>query len=77
EASEPIEHASQDDEAFPQDELVDKLAGEAGVHDYVVSTGDTLSSILNQYGMDMGVITQLDAADTELRNMTFGQQLSW
>ncbi len=28
---------------------------------YVVSTGDTLSSILNQYGIDMGDITQLAA----------------
>ncbi|STJ10925.1 putative peptidoglycan-binding peptidase [Escherichia coli] len=43
--------------AIPQDELDDKIAGEAGVHEYVVSTGDTLSSILNQYGIDMGDIT--------------------
>ncbi|MGC6744733.1 LysM peptidoglycan-binding domain-containing protein [Escherichia coli] len=46
-----------------------KIAGEAGVHEYVVSTGDTLSSILNQYGIDMGDITQLAAADKELRNL--------
>ncbi|UNB74680.1 LysM peptidoglycan-binding domain-containing protein [Escherichia coli] len=37
------------------------------MHEYVVSTGDTLSSILNQYGIDMGDITQLAAADKELR----------
>lgn len=60
---------------FP-DELDDKIAGEAGVHEYVVSTGDTLSSILNQYGIDMGDITQLAAADKELRNLKIGQQLS-
>ncbi|HFK3577680.1 TPA: OapA N-terminal domain-containing protein, partial [Escherichia coli] len=46
EASEPIDQAAQEDEAIPQDELDDKIAGEAGVHEYVVSTGDTLSSIL-------------------------------
>ncbi|VFS56046.1 putative peptidase [Kluyvera cryocrescens] len=31
-----------------------KPTNETGVHEYVVSTGDTLSSILNQYGIDMG-----------------------
>lgn len=46
------------------------------MHEYVVSTGDTLSSILNQYGIDMGDITQLAAADKELRNLKIGQQLS-
>jgi murein DD-endopeptidase len=43
----------------------------------VVSTGDTLSSILNQYGIDMGDIAQLSSADKELRNLKIGQQLSW
>lgn len=76
EASEPIDQAAQEDEAIPQDELDDKIAGEAGVHEYVVSTGDTLSSILNQYGIDMSDITQLAAADKELRNLKIGQQLS-
>lgn len=42
----------------------------------MVSTGDTLSSILNQYGIDMGDITQLAASDKELRNLKIGQQLS-
>lgn len=46
------------------------------MHEYVVSTGDTLSSILNQYGIDMGDITQLAATDKELRNLKIGQQLS-
>ena len=59
EASEPIDQAAQEDEAIPQDELDDKTSGEAGVHEYVVSTGDTLSSILNQYGIDMGDISRL------------------
>lgn len=77
EASEPIDQAAQEDEAIPQDELDDKTSGEAGVHEYVVSTGDTLSSILNQYGIDMGDISQLAASDKELRNLKIGQQLSW
>lgn len=41
-----------------------------------MSTGDTLSSILNQYGIDMGDIAQLSSADKELRNLKIGQQLS-
>lgn len=77
EASEPIDQAPQEDEAIPQDELDDKIGNESGVHEYVVSTGDTLSSVLNQYGIDMGDITQLAASDKELRNLKIGQQLSW
>lgn len=78
EASEPIDQSMPDEvEDIPQDELDDKTAGEDGVHEYVVSTGDTLSSILNQYGIDMGDISQLAAADKDLRNMKIGQQISW
>ncbi|WP_437888902.1 murein DD-endopeptidase MepM [Phytobacter sp. V91] len=77
-ASEPIDQTTPDEvEDIPQDELDDKTASEAGVHEYVVSTGDTLSSILNQYGIDMGDISQLASADKDLRNMKIGQQLSW
>jgi len=78
EASEPIDQTTSDDvDDIPQDELDDKTANEVGVHEYVVSTGDTLSSILNQYGIAMGDISQLAAADKELRNLKIGQQLSW
>jgi murein DD-endopeptidase len=79
EASEPIDQPTLDegDDAIPQDELDDKTAGEAGVHEYVVSTGDTLSSILNQYGIEMGDISQLAAVDKDLRNLKIGQQISW
>ncbi len=78
-ASEPIDQPTLDegDDAIPQDELDEKTAGEAGVHEYVVSTGDTLSSILNQYGIDMGDISQLATVDKDLRNLKIGQQLSW
>ncbi len=77
EASEPIDQAPQEEEAIPQDELDEKADSDAGGHEYVVSTGDTLSSILNQYGIDMGDIAQLSSADKELRNLKIGQQLSW
>lgn len=77
EASEPIDQTSQEDEAIPQDELDDKAAIDPGLHEYVVSTGDTLSSILNQYGIDMPEINQLVQVDKELRNLKIGQQLSW
>ncbi|SCC69062.1 murein DD-endopeptidase MepM [Kosakonia oryziphila] len=78
EASEPIDQTTSDDvDDIPQDELDDKTANDVGVHEYVVSTGDTLSSILNQYGIAMGDISQLAAADKELRNLKIGQQLSW
>lgn len=77
EASEPIDQAAQEDEAIPQDELDDKTENETGVHEYVVSTGDTLSSVLNQYGIDMSEISQLVTTDKDLRNLKIGQQLSW
>jgi len=78
EASEPLEQApNADDDIIPQDELDEKTANEAGVHEYVVSSGDTLSSILNQYGIEMGDISQIAAIDKELRNLKIGQQLSW
>ncbi|WP_313480477.1 murein DD-endopeptidase MepM [Atlantibacter hermannii] len=78
EASEPIDQTPpEEDDAIPQDELDDKTAGETGVHEYVVSTGDTLSSVLNQYGIDMGDISTLANVDKDLRNLKIGQQISW
>lgn len=78
EASEPIDidQPTPDDE-IPQDELDQKVAGEEGVHEYVVSTGDTLSSILTQYGIDMSDVALLASQNRDLRNLKIGQQLSW
>ncbi|MGI8464810.1 murein DD-endopeptidase MepM [Pectobacterium punjabense] len=76
EASEPIDQPSPDDD-IPQDELDDKVADEGGVHEYIVSTGDTLSSILTQYGIDIADVTQLADQNKDLRNLKIGQQLSW
>ncbi|MCX8956226.1 murein DD-endopeptidase MepM [Erwinia psidii] len=77
-ASEPLdqETASPDDDV-PQDEIDQDVPVETGTHDYVVSSGDTLSSILSQYGIDLGVIHQLAKVDSDLRNLNVGQQLSW
>ena len=80
EASEPIDQTADTDDGddtLPQDELDDKTTGADTGHDYVVSSGDTLSSILNQYGIDIGDISQLANADKELRNLKIGQQLTW
>ncbi|MBU9811309.1 murein DD-endopeptidase MepM [Rahnella sp. C60] len=77
EASEPIDQSPPADDDIPQDDLDDKTVNEAGVHEYVVSTGDTLSSILNQYGIDMSEIAALSDANRDLRNLKIGQQISW
>lgn len=78
EASEPLDQSPDAaDDVIPEDELDDKTANEAGVHEYVVSSGDTLSSILNQYGIDLSDINQLAAIDKDLRNLKIGQQISW
>ncbi|WP_411704811.1 murein DD-endopeptidase MepM [Edaphovirga cremea] len=76
EASEPIDQPAPEDD-IPQDEIDQKVAGEEGVHEYVVSTGDTLSSILTQYGIDMSDVSVLAQQNNELRNLKIGQQLSW
>lgn len=76
EASEPLDQAAPDD-PIPEDELDQKVAGEAGVHEYVVSSGDTLSSILTQYGIEMSDISQLANQNQDLRNLKVGQQLAW
>lgn len=76
EASEPLDQPAPEDE-LPQDEIDQDVTAETGTHDYVVSSGDTLSSVLNQYGIDMGEISQLVKIDNDLRNLQVGQQLSW
>lgn len=73
EASEPLDQSSTVEE-IPQDDLDDKVEG---VHEYVVSSGDTLSSILNQYGIDISDISSLASKHKDLRNLKIGQQLSW
>ncbi|PVF11577.1 murein DD-endopeptidase MepM, partial [Yersinia pestis] len=76
EASEPLDQPTPDD-AIPQDELDTKDANDTGVHEYVVSTGDTLSSILTQYGIDISDVSLLANQNRDLRNLKIGQQISW
>jgi murein DD-endopeptidase len=78
EASEPIDSdQSIPDNEFPRDELDQKGVGEENTHEYVVSSGDTLSSILTQYDIEISDVTLLTAQYRDLRNLKIGQQLSW
>ncbi|MFT4464076.1 MAG: murein DD-endopeptidase MepM [Sodalis sp. (in: enterobacteria)] len=78
EASEPLDQTTPDsDEDIPKDELDERVEGEAGVHEYVISPGDTLSSVLTQYGIDIADVTALAQQNPALRNLKIGQSLSW
>ncbi|BAE74539.1 Murein DD-endopeptidase MepM [Sodalis glossinidius str. 'morsitans'] len=78
EASEPLDQTTPDsDEDIPKDDLDERVEGEAGVHEYVISTGDTLSSVLTQYGIDIADVTALARQNPALRNLKIGQSLSW
>ncbi|MGM3192970.1 murein DD-endopeptidase MepM [Dickeya dadantii subsp. dieffenbachiae] len=72
--SEPLDQPSTTN-GIIKDELDDKDADDT--HEYVVSTGDTLSSILTQYGIDMSDIAALADRNAALRNLKIGQQLTW
>ncbi|MCA7012195.1 murein DD-endopeptidase MepM [Dickeya dadantii] len=72
--SEPLDQPSTTN-GIIKDELDDKDADDT--HEYVVSTGDTLSSILTQYGIDMSDIATLADRNAALRNLKIGQQLTW
>lgn len=76
EASEPLDQPAPEDEV-PTDELDDKADSDSGTHDYVVSTGDTLGSILTQFGIDMSEVSALAKQNPALRNLKIGQTLSW
>ena len=76
EACEPLDQPAPEDEV-PTDELDDKADNDSGTHDYVVSTGDTLGSILTQFGIDMSEVSALAKQNPALRNLKIGQTLSW
>lgn len=78
EDSEPIDQSTPAlEEDIPKDEIDKDLPDEAGIHEYTISASDTLSSILNQYSIEMSDISQLVKVDNDLRNLQIGQQLSW
>ncbi|WP_294904994.1 murein DD-endopeptidase MepM [Tatumella sp. UBA2305] len=77
EASEPLD---QDNSTADEEEVPPEGAGDSDTptgRDYTVSAGDTLSSILNQYGIDLSDINSLVNSDKALRNLNVGQSLSW
>lgn len=75
EASEPLDQPAPEDDV-PKDEIDD--SSDAGnSHDYVVSSGDTLGSILTQYGVDMSTVSALAKQYPALRNLNVGQTLTW
>ncbi len=76
EASEPIDQSP----PAPEEDVPPDTPEENDVpttRDYTVSSGDTLSSVLNQYGIDLQDINALVASDKDLRNLNVGQNLSW
>ncbi|ELV7526584.1 murein DD-endopeptidase MepM [Edwardsiella ictaluri] len=75
EASEPLDQPAPEDEV-PKDEI-DDSSDDASSHDYVVSSGDTLGSILTQYGVDMSNVSALAKQYPVLRNLNVGQTLTW
>ncbi|MGL9750931.1 MAG: murein DD-endopeptidase MepM [Symbiopectobacterium sp.] len=81
EASEPMDSESIEQPtppvAIPANELGTTGSDDSSVHEYVVSTGDTLSSILTQYGIDMVDVLLLADKHDDLSNLKIGQQLSW
>ncbi|OAT38903.1 M23/M37 family cell wall endopeptidase [Proteus myxofaciens ATCC 19692] len=46
-------------------------------HTYIVSSGDSLSSILTQFGIDSSDIATIANQNKDLRNLKIGQPISW
>lgn len=74
--SEPMDQATPDDD-IPKDELDEKIGDEVVPNEYVVSSGDTLSSILAQFGIDSSDVYLLTNKNSALANLKIGQQLNW
>lgn len=74
--SEPMDQPTPDDD-IPKDELDEKIGDEVVPNEYVVSSGDTLSSILNQFGFDSSEVYLLTNKNSALANLKIGQQLNW
>uniref|UniRef100_UPI003BACAE5E LysM peptidoglycan-binding domain-containing protein n=1 Tax=Aeromonas salmonicida TaxID=645 RepID=UPI003BACAE5E len=55
----------------------DAADGTPLAHEYVVSSGDNLTSILTQFGIEAGDVATLSNQHKSLRNLKIGQTLSW
>lgn len=77
-ASEPVDQTSSSPaEEMPEDENDNQVAAVPGLHEYIISSGDTLGSALNQYDIDTKNIAALAKSDSELRNLKPGQKIAW
>lgn len=76
-ASEPIDQSTSTPEEDSAAEGSDDENEVPATRDYTVSSGDTLSSILNQFGIDLSDINALVSSDKALRGLNVGQTLSW
>ncbi len=78
EASEPIdEDLPIPDDEFPQGASDQEEDKEEKIHEYIVSSGDTLGNILIQHEIETSDVTLLAAQHPDLCNLKIGQQLSW
>ncbi|NIH22858.1 murein DD-endopeptidase MepM [Providencia heimbachae] len=68
-------------EQLPDEGVVDTDAAEGDVaplpHEYVVASGDNLTTILTQFGIEPGDVATLSNQHKALRNMKIGQALNW
>ncbi len=71
-ASEPL-----DQDTVEPEGIDDEMVADNDQHNYTVSSGDTLSTILTQYGIDMSDIQALIRAENNLSTLHIGQTLSW
>lgn len=78
EASEPLDQVMPNDapELEPEKDDLDKKLEEA-VHEHTVESGETLGSILTQYGIDMSDVHALTKSNPEVQRLGIGQELSW
>ncbi|MGL4455672.1 MAG: LysM-like peptidoglycan-binding domain-containing protein, partial [Plesiomonas sp.] len=78
EASEPLDQVMPNDapELEPEKDDLDQKMEEA-VHEHTVESGETLGSILTQYGIDMSDIHALTKSNPEVQKLGIGQELSW
>lgn len=74
----PIDQITPDsDKDLSKNELDERVESKDAKHEYVISTGDTLSSVLAQYGINIASATLLAQQNPALCNLKIGQTLSW
>lgn len=62
---------------IPEDELNDQDIDPKNVQEHVIASGDTLGTVLAQYGIDISDIALLSANNPALRHLKIGQEISW